>query len=106
MRAFPSDPSRQAILIDRRSLLGHSTAAMAVLAILSDTSVAQAVGASDPTAPIQQLNAALLAAMKAGQARPFTQRYAMLAPAVEHAFDLDAVLRAAVGPSWNSLPAD
>jgi phospholipid transport system substrate-binding protein len=106
MRSFPSDQSRRAILIDRRSLLGHSTGAMVVLAILSHTSVAQAAGASDPTAPIQQLNAALLAAMKAGQARPFTQRYAILAPAVERAFDLNAVLRAVVGLSWDSLPGD
>ena len=44
--------------------------------------------------------------MKVGQSAPFAQRYAMLAPAVEQAFDLNAVLRAAIGLSWDSLPSD
>ena len=56
--------------------------------------------------PIQQLNSALLAAMKAGQNTPFMQRYALLNPAVEEAFDLNAALRGAVGFSWDSLSAD
>ena len=56
--------------------------------------------------PIQQLNSALLAAMKAGQNTPFVQRYALLNPAVEEAFDLNAALRGAVGFSWDSLSAD
>jgi hypothetical protein len=44
--------------------------------------------------------------MKVGQSATFAQRYAMLGPAVDRAFDLDALLRAAVGPSWDSLPGD
>jgi phospholipid transport system substrate-binding protein len=68
--------------------------------------VARAASAGDPTVPIEQLDAALLAAMEAGQNTPFAQRYALLSSAVEQAFDLNAVLRAAVGLSWDSLAAD
>ncbi|MDT7951134.1 MAG: ABC transporter substrate-binding protein [Acetobacteraceae bacterium] len=61
----------------------------------------------DAVAPIQALDQALLAAMKAGKQTPFAQRYAALAPAVERAFDLPAILRASVGLRWSSLtPAD
>lgn len=58
----------------------------------------------DAAAPIEALNAGLLAAMRAGRATPFAQRYAALAPAVERAFDLPAVLQASVGPRWAGLP--
>jgi phospholipid transport system substrate-binding protein len=58
-------------------------------------------------APIQALNQALLNAMRAGRSTPFAQRYAALAPAVERAFDLPAILRSSVGLRWNSLqPAE
>ena len=66
--------------------------------------------AADPeaTAPIQALNQALLTAMRAGKGTPFAQRYAALAPAVDKAFDLPAILRASVGAvRWNAMaPAD
>jgi len=97
---------KSAALTDRRSLLVQAATAMAVLAVVSSAPVGQAADASDAIRPIQQLDAALLAAMRAGQSTPFTQRYALLAPAVQQAFDLNALLRAAVGFSWNSLPAD
>ena len=64
--------------------------------------------AADPAAaaPIEALNQALLAAMKAGKAAPFTQRYATIAKAVDGAFDLQGVLTASVGPRLASLPPD
>ena len=65
--------------------------------------------AADPAAmaPIQSLNQALLASMHAGKQAPFAQRYQQLAPAVERAFDLPAILRASVGLRWTSLqPAE
>jgi phospholipid transport system substrate-binding protein len=65
-----------------------------------------AAAASDVTAPIEQLDAALLQAMKAGKAAPFQQRYDILAPAVIRAIDLDAILLAGIGPGWAALPAD
>jgi len=106
MRIFHSSAAEAASPIHRRALLSYSAAALAVVAMLSGSPGAKAADASDPTAPIQQLDAALLAAMRAGENTPFAQRYAILAPAVEQAIDLNAVLRAAVGLSWGSLPAD
>jgi phospholipid transport system substrate-binding protein len=88
----------------RRSLLGFAAFAAAAPLLakgaLADTTPADAV------ATVRQLNDALLAAMKAGKAAGFQGRYAILAPAVEQAFDLPAVLAVSVGPRWSSLPAD
>jgi phospholipid transport system substrate-binding protein len=57
-------------------------------------------------APIRQLCDALLTIMHAGSGTSFAQRFATLAPAVDHAFDLPAILQVSVGPAWSSLPAD
>jgi phospholipid transport system substrate-binding protein len=61
---------------------------------------------SDPTATIQRLNQALLNAMKAGQRTEFSRRFQALAPQIDQAFDLPAVLAGSVGPSWASLSPD
>jgi phospholipid transport system substrate-binding protein len=74
------------------------------LAILPAVARAQAENAV--TAPITAFSAALLSVMKAGNRTPFPQRYQMLAPAVDSAFDLQRILRVSVGPLWNSLPPD
>lgn len=58
----------------------------------------------EAAAPIAALNQALLAAMRAGEATPFAQRYAALAPVVQRAFDLPGVLQSSVGPRWAGLP--
>jgi len=65
---------------------------------------AQAADAAATTAPIRQLDAALLTVMHAGTATPFSQRFAMLAPVIDSVFDLDAVLAVSVGLQWASLP--
>jgi phospholipid transport system substrate-binding protein len=57
-------------------------------------------------APIQHLVDGLLQVMKAGPSTPFSQRFAMLAPVIDQAFDLDAVLRESIGSSWATLPPD
>ena len=64
--------------------------------------------AADPAAaaPIEALNRAVLASMKAGTASPFMTRYNLIAPAVDQAFDLSGILQASVGPRFASLPAD
>ena len=98
MRAVPS--------INRRALLSHSAAAVVTMAIMGGSSVARAADPGAITRPIEQLYATLLAAMKVGQSAPFAQRYTMLAAVVEQSFDLNAVLRAAIGLGWDSLPAD
>jgi phospholipid transport system substrate-binding protein len=64
------------------------------------------LASADVTAPVQRLNAALLAIMKSGQGSRFQQRYEALAPVVEQTFDLLAVLQLSVGPRWGSLSAD
>ena len=62
--------------------------------------------ASDASAPIEQLNAGLLQAMKLGQSAPFRQRYDLLAPLVLRAVDLDVILQRGVGSGWGSVPPD
>jgi phospholipid transport system substrate-binding protein len=93
----------QTIVLERRALLGF-----AIPAIVAATSWQSARAGTDASAaaPIARLDAALLAAMKAGKGTPFSQRYAALAPVVEQTFDLDAVLAASIGLSWAGLPSD
>jgi phospholipid transport system substrate-binding protein len=68
------------------------------------------VQAADPeaaraVAPIQALNAGLLAVMQAGQHTPFRDRFHMLAPIVEQSFDLAGILRLSVGRRWDEIEA-
>jgi phospholipid transport system substrate-binding protein len=90
-------------LIGRRGLLG-----LAVPAFIAATSWHPARAATDAgaAAPIQRLDTALLAAMKAGRDTAFSQRYASLEPAIERTFDLDAVLAASIGLTWAGMPSD
>jgi phospholipid transport system substrate-binding protein len=62
--------------------------------------------ASVPSAPIEQLHAALLGIMRAGKSTPFRQRYDTLAPVIDRTFDLAGILRNAVGVRWAATPAD
>jgi phospholipid transport system substrate-binding protein len=64
-----------------------------------------AVPALAQEAPIQQLDAALIASMKLGKSAGFAARAKELAPAVDAAFDLPGILREVVGPTWSSIPA-
>ena len=89
----------------RDFLLALALPAVAI-AIPWHPAVAASANDADAIAPIQQLDAALLVAMKAGQGTPFEQRYAALAPVVEQTFDLDAVLAGSVGLRWSGLPDD
>ena len=91
--------------VGRRDLLGFAPTAF-VAAIPLRLARAQAAGDVSATAPVEQLDNALLAAMKAGGSTPFDDRYRTLAPVVERVFDLDAVLAASIGLSWATLPAE
>jgi len=91
--------------IGRRGLLGLAIPALAVAISSRPASAATADNAA-AIAPVQRLDAALLAAMKAGQATPLEQRIAALAPVVEQTFDLDAVLAGSIGLRWPGLPDD
>jgi phospholipid transport system substrate-binding protein len=61
-------------------------------------------GEGQATGPVERLNEALIAVMKDGTRTPFADRYRLLAPVVEHVFDLDLVLQRSVGLSWANLP--
>jgi phospholipid transport system substrate-binding protein len=88
--------------LSRRSLLGF-----AMLAALPLAGPALAApSAADATATITQFNSALLAAMKSGGQTTFNGRFQMLAPAIDQAFDLPAVLAVSVGPGWAGLSAE
>jgi hypothetical protein len=83
----------------RRSLLG-----MAVIATMPLSRRAPAETApADATSTIKRFNGALLAAMKSGGRTDFSRRFQALAPEVDQAFDLSAVLSVSVGPDWASL---
>lgn len=92
--------------INRRNALRLGLAGLAALPLLSRTGRALAATSDGVTGSVQAFDGALLSAMKAGARVPFAQRYAMLEPAVDRTFDLDAILRVSVGPHWASLPAD
>ncbi len=91
--------------IGRRGLIGLAMIA-SIAAIPWWPAAAQTSDDASATVPIQQLDSALLAAMKAGSSTPFDDRYRALAPVVEQVFNLDAVLAASIGLSWATLPAD
>jgi phospholipid transport system substrate-binding protein len=92
-------------LIGRRGLL-LSLAIPAVTSVLPWHAAGAAASNADILAPVQRLNAALLASMKAGPGTPFEQRYAALAPVVDQTFDLNAVLAGSIGLRWPGLPDD
>jgi phospholipid transport system substrate-binding protein len=71
--------------LHRRSLFGMVATA---LVPLSRRSFAGTAAPGEGIATIQQFNAALLAAMKAGGGTDFSRRFEALAPAVDRTFDL------------------
>jgi len=91
--------------IGRRGLLGLAIAA-SVSTVSWHEASAQAANDAGAAAPVQRLDNALLATMKAGGNVAFAQRYAMLEPVIDQTFDLDAVLAASIGLSWPTLPSD
>lgn len=64
--------------------------------------------AADPaTAPVQALDAGLLAIMKSGARAGTAGRAAQIGPVVDRAFDIPLMTRLAVGPAWTGFaPAD
>ena len=56
-------------------------------------------------ATARSLSDALLRVMKLAHDAPFDQRFAVLAPVVDQAFDLPLILRISVGADWTTLPA-
>lgn len=97
--------TRNIASIRRRDLLNLAIIT-AVAGIPWRPADAEAGDEADVTAPVQRLDAALLASMKAGQSITFSQRFATLAPVIEQTFDLEAVLADSIGLRWPELTAE
>jgi phospholipid transport system substrate-binding protein len=85
----------------RRTLLPLALCSVAVWVALG-----RADAATDVAGPVEELHAGLMAIMKTGKTAPFRQRYDMIAPVIGRTFDLDTILRQAIGPRWSALPVD
>lgn len=81
---------------------------VAALAAIAVPASAFAQVAADPAiAPVQALDAGLLAIMKAGARAGVPGRAAQIGPVVDRSFDIPLMTRLAVGPSWTTFaPAD
>jgi phospholipid transport system substrate-binding protein len=90
------------LAIERRDLLGLTVGAF-VVPVLWRPAGAETPGVSAKL-PIEQLDRALLEAMKVGDRTSFSERYRALAPVVEEVFNLDAVLATSIGLIWATLP--
>jgi phospholipid transport system substrate-binding protein len=88
-------------LLCRRSIL--VTAAATLLPV---TAPPPACADSGAVAPVHQLIDGLSRVMKAGRAVPFSQRFDMLAPVIDQTLDLNTILKASVGATWDNLPPD
>jgi phospholipid transport system substrate-binding protein len=86
--------------IGRRTLLTGTAAAT------FRAGLATAIADPAIVAPIQGLCDSLITIMKAGSKTPFSQRFDMLAPAVDRALDMGAILQVSVGSMWGTLSAD
>jgi hypothetical protein len=65
----------------------------------------RAAAASEVIGAVKELHTGLIAIKKAGKTVSFRQRYGMIGPIITRTFDLDTILRQAVGPRWVSLPS-
>jgi phospholipid transport system substrate-binding protein len=88
--------------VGRRMALGLAVGAVFAAAPWQPT-LADAANTA-PQAPIERLDSALLATMKAGAGTSFNQRYRTLEPVLQQVFNLDAVLAASIGLSWATMP--
>jgi phospholipid transport system substrate-binding protein len=95
--------THSAMLIGRRDAAALAATAFATLLARLPARADANTGAS-LFGPVKALDDALIAAMRAGDTTPFDQRYQVLEPVIERVFDLNAVLAASVGLSWQSIP--
>jgi phospholipid transport system substrate-binding protein len=78
-----------------------------IILSVSLSGLVQAAPSDPAAAKVDSLDAALIEAMKAGKSAGAQGRFKLIAPTVESAFDLPAMLRVAVGPDWTKIaPAD
>ncbi len=100
-RCFGGRLKRAGSGLDRRVFTQFVISASATLFCFPAAAFASAV-----TAPVEELYAVLPQIMQAGRATPFRRRYEMLAPVIDQVFDLETILRVAVGSQWADIPAD
>ena len=94
----------------KKMVFAMSIAAVAIIGFRQPAaqaaSTATAVAASDPAArQIDGFHAALLDSMRHAKELGLQGRYSKLAPAVDAAFDFQAMTQAIVGPEWASMSA-
>ncbi len=89
--------------LSRRVVLSISGAAVALARASLETAQADVGARLDQ--PINDLHAALEAAMRTGQAKSFAARFDALAPVIERVFDLGTVLKVSIGMRWSSFNA-
>lgn len=70
---------------------------------ISPPASAESAGITDTTRPIEELDATLLAVMKAGTQTNFSGRYQILAPVVDRIFDWNIVPQSSVGMRWSTM---
>jgi phospholipid transport system substrate-binding protein len=91
-------------LTRRQSVLRLVTATLLTAAMRWRLASADPTGDAPPTVPVEQLDDALLVAMKAGGSVSFTERYRTLAPVIEQVFNLETLLVTSIGLAWATLP--
>jgi phospholipid transport system substrate-binding protein len=95
----------------RRAVLGLALAGLVIprigwtLNAAPGDSPLAAPAMAQVVAPIQALNDKLVAVMRAGRQDSFRSRFHTLAPVIDDAFDLAAILRISVGLRWGDLEA-
>ncbi len=95
----------------RRAVLGLALAGLVIPRIGWTLNAARgdsplaAPAMAQVVAPIQALNDKLVAVMRAGRQDSFRSRFHTLAPVIDDAFDLAAILRISVGLRWGDLEA-
>ncbi len=92
-------------MIAYKPVMKHFLLAFPIAVMLAAPVMAQP--ASPEVAPIEALDTALIATMKAGSANAsFTSRYDSLAPVVKSSLNLPVILQNSVGFLWTTIPAD
>ncbi len=64
----------------------------------------EAADFSEVSSPIVLLNSGLIQTMRAGTKMSFQHRFDLLAPTIDHAFDLADILRVSIGLAYATLP--
>lgn len=88
----------------KRSCRTGKFASLGLAVLLAAALFGQRTAAAlDPQETVQNFYAVLLANMREGRVLGESGRYARLAPVVDRTFDVPAMIRLAIGPSWSTL---